>query len=213
MSRHPPLSHPTAVGEVLATGPDPWMDSDSIAVFTRRAPVPKRLNELDMAPWLSPPTDAKAWGLIAEECGLVESEFVGHSDLTPAAGVVIVELDGRIWVHSPVAATAGPFSIFPASICRDGETMQAAAMRAALDATGLKVHLERVLGDFARTKAHTRYYLARRSGGTPVRHGHSTVSVSLVPLYRLPDVLPGAVNARIINALAEVVSPGNSTGH
>lgn len=203
MSRHPPPPRLIAAEKKRATELPSWHDGNAFAVFVRHAPVPKTLNGTELRAWSLAPSDTRGWNALAADAELPELEFSGPPGLVPAAGVVIVEPDGRVWLHSPVAATAGPFSALPASICRQGETMQAAALRAAFDATGLQVVLERVLGDFARTRAHTRYYIARRIDGTPARHGRATESVSLVPFSQLAAALPGEVHTRILHALIQ----------
>lgn len=136
-----------------------------------------------------------------------EAEFLPPLMTGGSAGVAILEADGRIWLHSPVAGTPGNYTRFPSSAQLGGESIRGTALRAAFEATGLQVRLECVLGDFTESQTCTRYYLARRVCGSPARHGPATKSVSLVPFGKLRDVLLGEMNARIIRAIEEHTAP------
>ena len=126
---------------------------------------------------------------------LAEPAFAAPKGLTAAAGVVIQESDGRIWMVCPTNQFAGYAVTFPKGRT-DGKSLQAAALTEAFEESGLRVRLLRHLIDVRRTQTYTRYYLAERVGGTPSAMGWESQCVMLAPHSEIaalhlarPDVL------------------------
>jgi 8-oxo-dGTP pyrophosphatase MutT (NUDIX family) len=79
-------------------------------------------------------------------------------------------------------------------------SMQATAIKEAFEESGLQVAIISFIGDFDRTLTRTRYYLAKRVGGTPAKMGWESQAVLLVPSARLGEYLAGAANASVLAA-------------
>ena len=71
----------------------------------------------------------------------------------------------------------------------------------AFEESGLQVAIISFIGDFNRTLTRTRYYLAKRVGGTPSKMGWESQAVLLVPLDQLSEYLTGTANASVLAAL------------
>jgi 8-oxo-dGTP pyrophosphatase MutT (NUDIX family) len=70
-----------------------------------------------------------------------------------------------------------------------GTSLQACAIREAYEEAGLKVQIIGYLADSLRTQSYTRYYLARRVGGSPACMGWESQAVHLVPPGMLNSLL------------------------
>jgi hypothetical protein len=82
-----------------------------------------------------------------------------------AAGAVVREPDGRLWLVAPSNGFGGYAATFPKGRVDAGAALRATAIREVWEESGLHVELTAWLGDFARTLTYTRFYVARRSGG------------------------------------------------
>ena len=177
-----------------------WVQKDAIALVVPGAEMPTHVNGICISAWEDRPEDPKAWEALASEVGIEEPPFNVPAGFKPAAGVVIREADGRFWVVAPTNAFAGYKATFPKGR-PDGKSMQAAALMAAFEESGLKVRLLRHLVDVERTESYTRYYLAERLAGDPAKMGWESQAVMLVPQGKLPQVLNSAYDKPIIEAL------------
>ena len=180
-----------------------WAQKDAIALVVPKGKMPTHVNGICISPWADRPVDPKAWEALASEFAIEEPEFNVPAGFKPAAGVVIRETDGRIWVVAPTNAYAGYRATFPKGR-PDGKTTQAAALMEAFEESGLKVRLLRHLVDVERTESYTRYYLAERLAGDPAEMGWESQAVMLVPQEKLPEVLNSAYDKPIIKALTNV---------
>ena len=101
----------------------------------------------------------------------------------PVSGVVIRERDGQIWIVHPSNRFAGYDATFPKGGIDRGLTPAANAIKEAWEETGLRVQLLQFLFDVDRGagSSFARYYLARRSGGSPSDMGWESQAVSLCP--------------------------------
>lgn len=180
-----------------------WSQKDAIALVVPKGAMPTHVNGICISAWKDRPQDAKAWEALASEFAIEEPAFNVPAGFKPAAGVVIRETDGRIWVVAPTNAYAGYKATFPKGR-PDGKTAQAAALMEAFEESGLKVRLLRYLVDVQRTESYTRYYLAERLAGNPAEMGWESQAVMLVPQEKLPQVLNSAYDKPIIKALANV---------
>ncbi|MGT2509753.1 NUDIX hydrolase [Cupriavidus basilensis] len=116
----------------------------------------------------------------------------------PAAGVVVVEQDGRVWVVHPSNGFAGYRATFPKGHADEGLSLQATAIREAFEESGLKVQITGFIGDVERTQTMTRYYSARRVGGLSAAMGWETQAVALVPLAQLHTYVNRDVDQTVV---------------
>jgi len=109
-----------------------------------------------------------------------EPEFVPVKGKKQAAGVIMMEPDGRVWIIHPKGQYGGYKSTFPKGTVDAGEHMQDAAVREAFEESGLTAKITGHLTDVERTTSKTRFYIGERTGGAPWAHGHETEGVSLL---------------------------------
>ena len=107
----------------------------------------------------------------------------------PAAGVVIEETDGRVWLVAPSNAFGGYQATFPKGRIDGHASRQASAIREAYEEAGLQVRITGFFADSNRSQSYTRYYRAQRTGGNPVLMGWESQAVHLVPKAALKDFL------------------------
>lgn len=92
------------------------------------------------------------------------------NSLPAAAGAAVVESDDRGWVVAPTNAFGGFKATFPKGHS-NGPGLRAAAVKEVFEESGLRVEILSHLIDVTRSTTRTRYYLARRTGGTPADMG------------------------------------------
>jgi ADP-ribose pyrophosphatase YjhB (NUDIX family) len=73
-----------------------------------------------------------------------------------AAGVVIEEADGRIWLVSPINAFGGCQQTCPKSKVDVGLSLQAVAIKEGFEESGLQVQITGTVGDFERSTSFCR---------------------------------------------------------
>ena len=199
--RHPVLnSDGQPVTIHLPSRPTPlaaWSDSARIATVVPGGELPPQLNGIPFTAWE---------GSLTTPASLVnkpvdEPPFVLPAGLAAAAGVVVVEDDGRVWLVAPTNRFGGYEATFPKGRVDPGTGLQHTAIREAFEESGLAVELTAWLFDARRTQTFTRYYLARRIGGSPAAMGWETQAVHLVPLAQLRAVAAHPNDAAIIRAL------------
>ena len=199
----PPIRTPTMVSnDPLADFADPTKRASFVPVavtaaldgtlaFHHETPLPATLpaSNLPFAPWHNVPTSRAEW-----EEGDIYLSGDENSKNIDAAGVVIVEDDGRVLVVAPTNGFAGLDYTFPKG-GRDGNksrneqwSVQATARKEAYEESGLQVQLTGVLCDY-RAKQTTRYYLAKRIGGTPADVGWESQGVHFVPQDQLRSMM------------------------
>lgn len=162
--------------------------------------MPPALNGIAFQAWSDPPTDADGWEALAQSALVAEPDFAAPKGLARAAGVVVQENDGRIWMVCPTNQFAGYAVTFPKGHT-DGKSLQAAALTEAFEESGLRVRLLRHLIDARRTQTYTRYYLAERVGGTPSAMGWESQCVMLSPFDQVKTLKPAQVDLSVLNAL------------
>jgi 8-oxo-dGTP pyrophosphatase MutT (NUDIX family) len=182
-----------------------WTDPAAIATFTPGGAVPAELNGIALAPWDDAPTTPEDWDQVDGQDGyLIEPEFEFEKGQQPAAGVVIEEPDGRIWVIHPTNTFGGYKGTFPKGRVEEDVNLQASAIKEAYEECGLKVEITGFLKDVDRSVTRCRYYTARRVGGTPAAMGWESQAVSLVPRDKLYEVL----NNHVDHPMAESLGAG-----
>lgn len=179
---------------------DAWTDAKAIACVVPDGTMPASINDVPVSSWQAVPQSNDVWEELAAEHWVSEPEFNAPA-AKKAAGVVIREPDGRIWVVAPSNAFGGYQATFPKGKMDKGLSIQATAMVEAFEESGLQVRLVRHLVDVKRSTSYTRYYLAERVGGNPADMGWESQAVMLVPLEQLPQVLNSPNDPLIVDAL------------
>lgn len=172
-----------------------WDDATGHATVVPGGAMPALLNGLAPAPC--------ALALPSFEDIIAEPEFILPPGLKPAAGAVVVEDDGRVWLVSPTNGFGGYTATFPKGRVDPGASLQHTAVREVFEESGLVVRLEAHLVDVRRTQTYTRYYVARRVAGCPSAMGWETQAVHLVPPARLAEIAVHPNDAAIIRALED----------
>ena len=180
-----------------------WSDAKAIACVIPGGPMPGEINGVSASAWSSAPSSASDWEALAETTTVPEPEFKVPAGYKKAAGVVIREPDGRVWVVAPSNAFGGYKATFPKGTM-DGMSTQATALVEAYEESGLQVRLRKHLVDVKRSQSYTRYFLAERVGGNPANMGWESQAVMLVPEAQLAQVLNSPNDVPIIDALKQV---------
>lgn len=195
------ITHPSAPTAIEA-----WADPAAIATAVPDGQVPIELNGVALTPWADYPRTAEGWGYLEGINEYLDEPPMETSGKKPAAGAVILEPDGRVWVVHPTNQFGGYQATFPKGRVDAGLSLQAAALRECWEEAGLQVRITGWLGDFDRTTTRTRLYLAERLGGTPAAMGWESQAVSLVPLSKLEAMLNGAADKPVLEQLMQVVT-------
>lgn len=183
----------------IATPLSAWSNPAEVATVLPDGPMPAGLGGVPFAPLANLPGDAAGWErLAAAGPAFDEPVLVVPAGLKPAAGVVVREADGRIWLVSPTNAFGGYVNTFPKGKQEGGLSLRATAVKEALEESGLLVELTGFLLDALRSTSVTRYYAARRIGGTPAAAGWETQAVHLVPRAALGAFLTAAADAPLL---------------
>jgi len=159
-----------------------WADPKAIAKVVPDGPLPERLNGLALAPDSPQGSDDATWRLTVPPLAILPGKV-------PAAGAVVVEPDGRVWVIHPSNAFGGYRATFPKGKQESGQSLEQTAIKETFEEAGLVIALTRWLIDVPRSSTVCRYFLARRRGGSPADMGWESQAVSLVPITRLNEVL------------------------
>jgi ADP-ribose pyrophosphatase YjhB (NUDIX family) len=178
-----------------------WHDPGQLATVLPAGPMPGSLNGIAMTPWTAWPADSAGWSALADCCTVDEPPFVLPAGLAAAAGAVVVEDDGRVWLVAPCNGYGGYAATFPKGRVDGGTSLVCAAIRETFEESGLQVRIEAFLADSRRTQTLTRYYIARRIGGNPSCMGWETQAVHLAPVAQLRQLAVHANDLGVIEAL------------
>lgn len=178
-----------------------WDSPLTIASTIPDGPRPSSLNGLELQPWTSAPKNNSEWALVDGQGAFSEPPFPATS-LNHAAGVVVIERDGRAWTVSPSNRYGGYTNTFPKGRTEPSLTLRATAIKEAFEESGLQVALTAWLVDVPRSSTLTRYYLAERVGGDPSAMGWETQAVHLVPMEQLATHASHPNDLKILAALA-----------
>ncbi len=184
------IQHPT-----IPTPPATWDDWQAVATFVPGGAVPERLYDLPVT--ALPPDDATRLALLE----LDEPPFTPPPGLAPAAGAVVMEPQGRVWLVHPTNGFGGYQATFPKGRVDRSTSLHVTAVGEVYEETGLQVAPFAFLADSRRSTTYTRYYLAKRIGGSPAAMGWESQAVSLVPLQQLKAFLNRAVDQALVAAL------------
>jgi len=168
--------------------------------------MPAALNGIAFTSWHGVLTDEE-WEALTAQNQIVEPPLEAPAGYKKAAGVVLREPDGRIWIVAPNNAFGGYRATFPKGTM-DGKSAQATALAEAFEESGLQVRLVRHLVDVKRSQSYTRYYLAERIGGNPSDMGWESQAVMLVPQAELAKLLNSPHDQLIVDKLGTDQEPG-----
>lgn len=191
-----PIKHPHQ-----PSAPETWGRADAIATVVPDGAMPAAVNGLAVASWGEAPRTAAAWEALAVCEDFEEPAFVKPSGFKAAAGAVVVEEDGRVWLVSPTNGFGGYTNTFPKGTVGGGLSLRATALKEVHEEAGLQIELTGFLVDVDRTTSRCRYYLARRISGNPADMGWESQAVHLVPLLQLAQFAAHAKDAPIVAAL------------
>ncbi len=177
-----------------------WSDQSALAGVIPGGPMPAEVNGIPVVPWVQVPQTVADWEALAAEHSIDEPDFVVPADCKPAAGVVIREVDGRVWLVAPSNAYGGYQATFPKGGL-EGKSAQATALVETFEECGLQVRLIQHLIDVRRSTSFTRYYLAERVGGHPADMGWESQAVMLSPASQLQTVLNSPHDVIIVDRL------------
>lgn len=178
-----------------------WSDPEATAVVVPEGPMPQELNGIPFLPWESPPVTPPQWNSVVVKSVIEEPAFVCPAGRKAAAGIVLIESDGRVWLIAPSNAFGGYTVTFPKGRVESGITRQASAIKEVFEECGLRAQITGFLADSTRSRTHTRYYLGKRVGGTPSDMGWESQAVLLAPLSALERLLTNANDQPLIEAL------------
>lgn len=188
-----------------ASAPSTWHNPDAVATFVPDGDVPLSLNGVPLRSWRDHPTTTEGWDFAdGINDDLPEPAFHLPPGKKAAAGVVVEETDGRVWLVHPTNQFGNYDVTFPKGTADSGVSLQASAIRECFEEAGLKVEIIGFLGDFERTTSKARMYRAKRVGGTPVAMGWESQAVSLCPRGLLYDLL----NMYTDHPIAEIAGAG-----
>jgi 8-oxo-dGTP pyrophosphatase MutT (NUDIX family) len=158
------------------------------------------LNEVALCPCEQPEIDR---ALVRANAGpaVVEPLYVLPAGKRAAAGAVVMEPDGRIWLVAPSNGFGGYQATFPKGRVEPGVSLQATAIKEVWEESGLLVALKAYLGDFSRTQTYTRFYLARRVGGHPAAMGWESQAVHLATPARARQLLNRETDHAVLDAV------------
>lgn len=183
------------------SAPASWHNGKETATFVPEGDFPHSINDISFVKWATPPATKKGWNFVPGiNRELKEKPFTVAEGKHPAAGVIVEEADGRVWLVTPTNAFGGYQNSFPKGTCEEGLSMQANAIKEAWEESGLQVEITGVLGDFERTTSTARMYIAKRIGGNPVDMGWESQAVRLVPKEQLFDFLNMDTDKEIVEA-------------
>lgn len=185
--------------------PSTWHSADAVATFLPGGDVPRELNGIPLRRWKDHPQTAEGWDFVdGINHDIREPEFKLHPGKKAAAGVVIEEPDGRVWIIHPTNQFGSYKSTWPKGTAEDGLSLQGNAIKEAYEESGLQIRITGFIGDFERTTSVARMYRARRVGGCPSDVGWETQAVSLIPRGALYEHL----NMPTDHGIAEIIGAG-----
>ncbi|AKJ28577.1 NUDIX hydrolase [Caldimonas brevitalea] len=188
------------------------LDRSAVHTFERdpEIEIGGKLHGVDLASWKAPKTDAEWAHIKTRHIPFVDPVFKPAKGLQAASGALIVEPDGRVWLAEPKDHFAGVEHTFPKAGHKSAIPLRANAVKSVYEKTGLHVELVGHLGDYDRSTSSTRYYVAKRVGGTPSDMGRDSQSVKLSPLSDASRLCNTSVDKRVLSDLREWLQDNES---
>ena len=186
-----------------ATPLDYWDNPTSTAIVTPDGPMPESVNGIAIRSWKDAPKDPLGWAGVSGQAQIDEPEFKPPLGKNRASGVVTIEQDGRVWLAAPSNEWGGYIQTFPKGTASSKLSLQANAIKEAMEESGLQVEIVAHLVDAKRDTSYTRYYVARRVGGNPADMGWESQAVLLAPMEDLPKYLNNPNDKPVYEALKQ----------
>lgn len=184
-----------------------WTGALDVALVVPGGAMPPALNGIAFDAWHDVPTQDGQWQQVAGQCLQDEPVFEPMPGKAAAAGVVILECDGRVWLVAPSNAFGGYQTTFPKGRVEAGGSLQSSAIREAYEESGLQVRITGWLADVPRAVTYTRYYLAERVAGNPAAMGWESQAVLLVPRAELGKFLTHPNDQPLLQAILALPAP------
>lgn len=146
--------------------------------------VPNQLNGLQFTKAETPDN----WSGVEGQGSFSEPEMKSEFGMKKASGVVVKEGD-KVWVIHPTNEFGGYSATFPKGTLEPNLNSRENAIKEVQEESGLRVALDKHIGDFRRTTSVARYYSGHRVGGHPADMGWESQKVSLVPIKDLHKVV------------------------
>lgn len=192
------LANPSSATDLAS-----WQRHGAVATAVPLSASPEPLGGVAFAPWV--PAEDHIWQLLGD-VNIDEPPFYFSDVKAAAAGIAMIEPDGRVWLVSPSNQFGGYLHSLPKGRVDPGMSLHATAIREAYEETGLLAEITGFLLDSSRTRTQTRFYVGRRIGGCPSQMGWESQAVHLVPRVKLPEFLVHANDQPVLQALLELTS-------
>jgi ADP-ribose pyrophosphatase YjhB (NUDIX family) len=183
------------------SGSETWKDPTAVAVFAPDSPMPSMLNGVPVGA-IQPPAGVAGW------TDLVKQRSGQNTPLPPpktwgkvAAGAVMIEPDGRVWLSQPTNGFGGHHLTFPKGTQEGEYSLAATAAKEVFEETGLLIEVGAFLADRDGDVGVTRFFLGRRIGGAPSAMGWETQGVWLVALAKLREHATNRKDAPVVQAV------------
>lgn len=180
---------------------DGFADADAAVTFVPGSACSGELNGVRLAPCARDEVDTAC--AHADALAFDEPPYVLPAGMRAAAGAVVREDDGRIWLVAPSNGFGGYDTTFPKGRVESGLPLRATAIREVWEESGLLVEPVAWLGDFRRTQTYTRFYVARRMGGHPAQMGWESQAVHLVTPAQARALLNRDTDHAVLEALLD----------
>lgn len=187
-------------------------DAKAGATFVPTSSLEQALHGVMFASWGPSAPAASVWEELAAPA-VDEPDYLLPAGMRAAAGAVVVEPDGRVWLVAPSNGFAGYQVTFPKGRVDKGASLQATAIKEVWEESGLLVKLTGYLGDFVRTQTYTRFYIARRAGGTPCDMGWESQAVHLAPVAKAYGLLNRSTDRDVLKALETLMAKATPEAH
>jgi len=203
---HPKRRHSGAVVTIRnpsgGSSLNAWRSMAPVLTVLPEGSMPDEVNGIVISPWQDAPVNQADWeSRLALHAPIAEPDFTLPDRFKPSAGAVILEPDNRVWLVHPTNQFAGYRATFPKGGVDVGYSLQATAIKECFEESGLQVKITGWLGDYLRSASYTRYYLAKRVGGSPAEMGWESQAVSLVLPEMLNQIATSAFDAPVIHDL------------
>jgi 8-oxo-dGTP pyrophosphatase MutT (NUDIX family) len=146
-----------------------------------------------------PPKHNIGWEELADESADFHEPPLPKTKDKQAAGVILREPDGKVWLVHPTGRFGGYEATFPKGTIEHGMSAKATAIKEAYEESGLAVRLTGYAGDVQRTTGLARYYYAERVGGTPHDAGEESEAVTLASPNELKKYLNSPIDHKIVH--------------